>query len=218
MKEKEVSQKRKIFIITIITVIFLLILFLILKINYKNIISGNTITSKNTDSIVNNILNMKSYEADVTIDVISNKNQNTYKIKQQNLQENEYKQIVKEPRNIAGIEIIFKNNKLEVKNTKLNLNKIYENYKYLAENELILTSFIKDFNQENETETIEEENQIILEVNIKKELNKYSKYKKLYISKETGLPTKMEIKDEAQNTLVYILYNDIKINGLQEIV
>ncbi len=218
MKEKEVSQKRKIFIITVITVIFLLILFLILKINYKNIISGNTITSKNTDSIVNNILNMKSYEADVTIDVISNKNQNTYKIKQQNLQENEYKQIVKEPRNIAGIEIIFKNNKLEVKNTKLNLNKIYENYKYLAENELILTSFIKDFNQENETETIEEENQIILEVNIKKELNKYSKYKKLYISKETGLPTKMEIKDEAQNTLVYILYNDIKINGLQEIV
>lgn len=218
MKEKKVSQKRKIFIITVITVIFLLILFLIVKINYKNIISGNTITSKNTDSIVNNILNMKSYEADVTIDVISNKNQNTYKIKQQNLQENEYKQIVKEPRNIAGIEIIFKNNKLEVKNTKLNLNKIYENYKYLAENELILTSFIKDFNQENETETIEEENQIILEVNIKKELNKYSKYKKLYISKETGLPTKMEIKDEAQNTLVYILYNDIKINGLQEIV
>ena len=218
MKEKKVSQKRKIFIITVITVIFLLILFLIVKINYKNIISGNTITSKNTDSIVNNILNMKSYEADVTIDVISNKNQNTYKIKQQNLQENEYKQIVKEPRNIAGIEIIFKNNKLEVKNTKLNLNKIYENYKYLAENELILTSFIKDFNQENETETIEEENQIILEVNIKKELNKYSKYKKLYISKETGLPTKMEIKDEAQNTLVYILYNEIKINGLQEIV
>ena len=218
MKEKEVSQKRKIFIITVITVIFLLILFLILKINYKNIISGNTITSKNTDSIINNILNMKSYEADVTIEVISNKNQNTYKIKQQNLQENEYKQIVKEPRNIAGIEIIFKNNKLEVKNTKLNLNKIYENYKYLAENELILTSFIKDFNQENETETIEEENQIILEVNIKKELNKYSKYKKLYISKETGLPTKMEIKDEAQNTLVYILYNEIKINGLQEIV
>ena len=218
MKEKEVSQKRKIFIITVITVIFLLILFLILKINYKNIISVNTITNKNTDSIINNILNMKSYEADVTIEVISNKNQNTYKIKQQNLQENEYKQIVKEPRNIAGIEIIFKNNKLEVKNTKLNLNKIYENYKYLAENELILTSFIKDFNQENETETIEEENQIILEVNIKKELNKYSKYKKLYISKETGLPTKMEIKDEAQNTLVYILYNEIKINGLQEIV
>lgn len=218
MKEKEVSQKRKIFIITVITVIFLLILFLILKINYKNIISGNTITSKNTDSIVNNILNMKSYEADVTIEVISNKNQNTYKIKQQNIQENEYKQIVKKPRNVEGMEIIFKNNKLEVKNTKINLNKIYENYKYLAENELILTSFIKDFNQENETETIEEENQIILEVNIKKELNKYSKYKKLYISKETGLPTKMEIKDEAQNTLVYILYNEIKINGLQEIV
>ena len=218
MKEKEVSQKRKIFIITIITVIFLLILFLILKINYKNIISGNTITSKNTDSIVNNILNMKSYEADVTIEITSNKNKNTYKLKQQNIGDKAYKQIIEEPRNLEWMEIIFKDNNLEIKNTKLNINKIYENYKYIAENELILTSFVKDYNPQNEIKMEEDENQIILEVKIKKELNRYEKYKKLYINKETGLPIKMEIKDDTQKTLVYILYNEIKINGLQEIV
>lgn len=218
MKENVLPQKKKILIITIIAVIFLLILFFIIKINYKNINSGNTITSKNTDSIVNNILNMKSYEANVTIEITSNKNQNTYKVKQQNIEKNEYKQIVEEPRDIEGMEIIFKDNKLEIKNTKLNLNKIYENYKYIAENELILTSFINDYNSENETRINEEDNQIILEVTLKKELNKYAKYKKLYIDKKTGLPTKMEIKDETQKTLVYILYNEIKINGLQEIV
>ena len=37
-------------------------------------------------------------------------------------------------------------------------------------------------------------------------------YKKLYISKNTKLPTKMEILDINENITVYILYNEIKIN------
>lgn len=218
MKENTISQKKKILLVIIVALIFLLISFFIIKIYYKNIISGNTITSKNTDSIVNNILNMKSYEADVTIEITSNKNKNTYKLKQQNIGDKAYKQIIEEPRNLEGMEIIFKDNNLEIKNTKLNINKIYENYKYIAENELILTSFVKDYNPQNEIKMEEDENQIILEVKIKKELNRYEKYKKLYINKGTGLPIKMEIKDDTQKTLVYILYNEIKINGLQEIV
>ena len=52
------------------------------------------------------------------------KNENTYEIEQQNIGKEEYKQIVKEPIEIEGMEIIFKENKLEIKNTKLNLNKI----------------------------------------------------------------------------------------------
>ena len=42
--------------------------------------------------------------------------------------------------------------------------------------------------------------------------NKYQKYEKLYISKETGKPEKMEIKDTNQNTIIYIIYNEININ------
>ena len=42
--------------------------------------------------------------------------------------------------------------------------------------------------------------------------NNYQKYETLYISKETGKPTKMEIKDTNQNIIIYIIYNEININ------
>lgn len=204
--------------ILILGIIFFVVLIFVIKMNYKNINSVNNITSKDADSIVNNILNMKSYEANVTIEIISNKNENTYEIKQENIGEKAYKQTIIKPSEIEGMEIIFKDNKLEIKNTKFNLAKIYENYEYIAENALILTSFIKEYNAENETKIIEEENQIIMELKIKNETNKYIKYKTLYIDRNSGKPTKMEIKDVTQKTLVYILYNEIKIDGLQEII
>lgn len=205
-------------IIIPLIIIFFIILIFVLKSCYKNFNFGNNIISNSEDSVVNNILNMKSYEADVTIKVVSNKNENTYKMLQQNVGEKEYKQIVHEPATIEGMEIVFRENKLEIKNTRLNLSKIYENYKYIANNELILTSFIHEYSGDNETTLKEDEGQFIMEVKLKNENNKYAKYKTLYVDKNTGKPTKMEIKDVSQNVLVYILYNEIKINGLQEIV
>ena len=38
----------------------------------------------------------------------------------------------------------------------------------------------------------------------------------LYIDTKTKKPTKMEIIDHTQNTIVYILYNEININCLQK--
>ena len=215
MKWLNELPKKKI-IIGLVIILIIAISFCVIKFNYKTQNFGNNINIKNKDSIVNNILNMKSYEADVTINVKSNKNKNTYEIKQENVGENEYKQIIKMPNSAQGMEIIFKENKLEVKNTKLNLSKIYENYKYIAENALILTSFVKEYQAGNETNIQEDEEQIILNVKLKNEQNKYTKYKTLYINKKTGKPTKMEIKDITQNVRVYILYNEIKINSLQE--
>ncbi|MBQ9297683.1 MAG: hypothetical protein IJ223_01380 [Clostridia bacterium] len=211
-------MKNKKIIIFIMLVIILICSFFIVKINYKKINFGNTISSKSVDSIVNNILNMKSYQADILVKVVSNKNENIYKMKQQNIEEKAYKQIIEEPSELKDIEIVFRDNKLEIKNNKLNLTKLYENYKYISENALILTSFIKDYNSETEKGLRETENEIILEVKIKNELNKYEKYKTLYVDKQTGNPTKLEIKDISQNVRVYILYNEIKINSLQEIV
>ena len=205
-------------IILICTVIFLLISIFVFKTCYKNLNLGNNIISNSEDSVVNNILNMKSYEADVTIRVVSNKNENTYRMMQQNVGVKEYKQVVKEPAGIEGMEIVFRENKLEIKNTRLNLSRIYENYQYIASNELILTSFVKDYSGDNETSIKDIDGQFVMSVKLKNENNKYAKYKTLYIDKKTGKPTKMEIKDISQNVVVYILYNEIKINGLQEIV
>ena len=50
-----------------------------------------------------------------------------------------------------------------------------------------------------------------METELKTE-NKYQKYETLYINKVTGKPTKMEIKDINQNTIIYIIYNEININ------
>ena len=51
-------------------------------------------------------------------------------------------------------------------------------------------------------------NEIILET--KNENNPYTKYRILYISKDTGKPTRMEIKDNSKKTLIYILYKEVK--------
>lgn len=208
---KKISTK----IISIILIIFLIITIIVIVI--KNEKMGNNIINKNTDLIVNNILNMKSFEASVEIIVISNKNQNTYKMKQQNIENEMYKQIIDEPAQIEGTEIIFEKNRLEIKNTKLNLSKIYEDYKYISENSLLLSSFVKEYKAEIEKIQTENDEQIILELKLKNNDNKYTKYKVLYIDKNTGKPLKMEIKDVSQNVRVYILYNEIKINALQEI-
>ena len=199
-------------------IIFFIILIFVLKSCYKNFNLGNNIISNSEDSVVNNSLNMKSYEADITIRVVSNKNENTYRMVQQNVGAHAYKQVVKEPVVVEGMEIVFREDKLEIKNTRLNLSKIYEDYQYIANNELILTSFVNDYSSDNETSIREDEGQFVMEVKLKNESNKYAKYKTLYIDKKTGKPTKMEIRDVSQNVVVYILYNEIKINGLQEIV
>lgn len=216
MENEKVKPKKKVIYITLLIIIMLIISFFVIKNNYKNIKLGNNIIVQNPDSIVDNILNIKSYEANVTVKVISNKNENTYELEQKNIKEKEYLQIVRKPPEIEGMEIIFRNNKLEIKNSKFNLTKIYEEYQYVTESELDLMSFVKECsNLENEKKIINEEEQVIIDLKIKNESNKYIKYKKVYIDKKTGKILKMEIKDITQNIRVYILYNEIKINALQ---
>ena len=93
---------------------------------------------------------------------------------------------------------------------KLSLTKIIENYSDITQNNLDLMSFIECYKENNNSKFKEENNQLIMETTSKNE-NNYQKYQTLYISKETGKPTKMEIKDTNQNTIIYIIYNEINI-------
>ena len=70
--------------------------------------------------------------------------------------------------------------------------------------------FIENYKNNTNSKFKEENNQIIMETTAKKE-NNYQKYETLYISKETGKPTKMEIRDTNQNIIIYIIYNKINI-------
>ena len=207
------KNNKKVLIFIVLIILFLSIVFFI-KIYYKNMIIGNNISSKSTQEIVDNILNMKSYDSNITVKIISNKNENTYVINQANIGDKLFKQEILEPENIKGTVIIYDNGKLNIKNTKLNLNKLYEDYKYITNNQLLLKSFIDDYKNKEIANFDENEENIVL--NVKTDVNKYIVYKTLIIDKSTGKPKELQVKDGSQNTLVYILYNRIEVNGIKD--
>lgn len=200
-------KNKKVFLVFVILVVSLILFFLI-QFVYKKIISGNNIIKSDGD-LIEYILNISSYEAKLEVTVYSNKTTNKYVIEQYYLKPNYSKQIVREPKNLENLEIIYNGNNLEIKNTNLGLSKIYQNYDYLNDNLLWLNFFIENCKEDYKVEQSNEE-EIILYSNFKG-------YKlKLYISKKTKLPTKIEVLDNNNQSKIYIEYKEIKLNNVQE--
>jgi len=103
--------------------------------------------------------------------------------------------------------MIRNGSELKIENTNLNLSTIFENYEYLSDNCLDLSSFVKDFNQ-NETAKWKEENNQIIMTTSQKEIEK-----ELRIDRMTGKPQKLSIKWANKKTGIYILYNEVNINS-----
>lgn len=192
-----------IMIIISIMTIFFTTFFYITK--SKKIKMGNNISSQ---EVIENILNISSYESIIEVEVNSNKNVNKYIIKQTYIAPDISEQEILEPQNIQGIKIKKTKNELKVENTNLNISKIYSNYPYIINNCMDLNTFIEEYKQNEKQEYEEKDNEIILET--ENEENPYTKYRTLYINKETGKPTRMEIKDNSKKTLIYILYKEVK--------
>ena len=176
---------------------------------YKSIKTGNNI-SKSSDDLIEYILNISSYEAKLEVTIQSNKTTNKYVLEQYYLEPNFSKQVVKEPKNIENLEIMYNGNNLEIKNTNLSLSKIYENYNYLNENILWLNFFIDNYKNNYNVE--EDNDEIILITNIEK----YNYRAKLYINKKISLPIKIEVLDNSNQTKIYIEYKEIKLNNIRE--
>ncbi len=184
------------------------------KNNYKTANLGNT--NLKEEDIKEYILNISSYEAEVTVNVNSNKNTNKYVMKQQYTNKGIFKQEVLQPSNIQGLTTKYEDGKLVIENTKLNLKQIYENYEYVSENSLCLNTFIEEYKKSNNSKFIVEDKQIIMQTKTQDSENKKVSNKKLYIDKKTAKPIKLEIEDINQKMLVYILYNEIKINSTNQ--
>ena len=116
----------------------------------------------NSQEIVDYILNINSYKAQVTVQVNSNKNTNKYILKQEYNTENGCVQEVLEPSNIAGVKITKKDENLIIENTNLNLSKMLSNYKGLEQNSLDLCSFIQEYKANNESTFEQKDNEIIM--------------------------------------------------------
>ncbi len=194
---------KKIIIIISISIVLFIIFFCMTK--SKKIKIGNNSSSQ---EIIENILNISSYKTTIEVEITSNKNVNKYIIKQTYIAPDFSEQEIIEPENIAGIKITKTENELKVENTNLNISKIYTNYEYMTDNCLDLNTFIETYIESEKQEYEEKNNEIILEV--ENEENPYTKYRTLYISKETGNPTKMEIKSNSKKTSIYIIYKEVE--------
>ena len=107
---------------------------------------------------------------------------------------------------------IVKELKLEIENSNLNLSKIYNNYPYLSDNLLWLSSFCECCKKDSEhLEIYEENDDIVMELKLSN--NKYFNCRKLYLEKGTGKPRKMVVQDNNKKDAIYILYKEIKINN-----
>ena len=208
-------NKKVVFIGCIIGMVMVIVITFFSKSDYKNLNLGNNISNKSIDEMEKYILNMSSYEAKIEVTVVSNKNENKYILEQKYSNENVAKQEVIEPSNIKGVQTIYSEGKLELKNSRLNLSNIFDNYPFITENILWLSSFIKDYSETGQKSIKEENNEFIMDVQVK-DTNKYTCNKKLYIDKNTGNPTKLIIQDENSKTSIYILYNEIKLNSLSK--
>ena len=191
-------KKKYWFILLIIIIIIGGIIF------YKNMVKNHKVgNNKNSQEIVNYILNISSYEVKVTVDVTSNKNSNKYILKQIYLSPNKSIQEVIEPSNIAGVKIENDGTNTKIENSQLDLNTILDNYNYLGNNCLDLYSFLEDYKNDEKAKFEENDTEIVMKTN-----NKI-----LHIDAKTHNPTQMEIKDNKQKTTIYILYNEVKVSS-----
>ena len=201
-------MKKKYYLILLFIIFIISVGFIFYKNSIKNLKIGN---NKNSQEIVDYILNLSSYEAEVTVNITSNQNSNKYILKQKYQKDKEHIQEVIEPSNIAGVKIINDGKNLKIENSNLNLNEIIENYTNLENNNLDLSMFIDEYKNSNESNYEEKDDEIIMKVKNDKE-NIYVKEKILYINKKTYKPVKLEIKDNKQKERIYILYNEVEIN------
>ena len=205
--KKIIKNSKKLYISILILILILFVIFFAFFM-VKNFKTGN---NKSSQDMVNDVLNIKSYNATIEVEVKSNKNQNKYIIKQSYKNENENSQEVIEPSNIKGVKIIKENGVLKLENSKLNLLSVFENYSYLSENDLDLSSFINDYKNNKNPNYTENDNEIIIKTENINSKNKT--IKKLYINKKNGKIEKMEIEDTNKKIAVYILYREVNVNS-----
>ena len=116
---------------------------------YKNRIKSFKMGNNKTgQEIVDYILNISSYEANVTVNVTSNKNSNKYILKQTYQSPSKSTQEVIEPSNIAGVKIENDGTSTKIENSQLDLSTILDNYNYLGDNCLDLYNFIEEYKEE----------------------------------------------------------------------
>lgn len=198
-------MKKKIFIMCM----FFLCLILII-LGYKFFIPGNTKNIESEVQLEEYILNINDYELEGNVTVYSNKNINTYKLKQQKKGDYQRQEIVNDDENY-GLIIENEGNKITIKNTVLDLTSVFENYEDVAKNSMGLSCFIEDYRETKDVEITEEEQCYKISVNVRNSQNKYVASKCLWINKKNRKIEKFEVSDINNNKTIFIEYTKFEI-------
>lgn len=204
--EVVMNRLKKLIIFFIVIIIAGAISIILINFNYKNEQNGN---NKNIQEIEEYFLNINEYNAKIQVTVTSNKNVNFYELSQEVKENKRAKQIANSPEDISGIEMSYENGILQVKNSKYNLTKIYNDYPYISNNQLFLTSFLEGYKSTEEKKIEEKEDKIIM--SYKSGENKYNNTQVLYINKISLKPESLEILDVNKDCKVNILYKEIEL-------
>lgn len=198
-------MKKKIFIMCMI---FLCLILIIL--GYKFFIPGNTKNIESEVQLEEYILNINDYELEGNVTVYSNKNINTYKLKQQKKCDYQRQEIVNDDENY-GLIIENEGNKITIKNTVLDLTSVFENYEDVAKNSMGLSCFIEDYRETKDAEITEEGQCYKISMNVRNSQNKYVASKCLWINKKNRKIEKFEVSDINNNKTIFIEYTKFEI-------
>ena len=200
MKYFIINKKNLLIFVFICITVFSFFYYIFLKFGNNN----------NKGKIVDEILNsFNVYEADIEVTVYSNKNTNIYNM-HQIVNHKISKSIVEKPKEINGLVLELNEEKLQIKNEKYNMEKVYDNYLEILNNSLFLNTFTNNC-KNNGFNTEEADNKIIIKTKLNNNKNTYIKYKELYVYKGTNIPMQLIIKDNKQNIYTSIKYNNVKI-------
>lgn len=208
MNVKFIKSKKFLIIVVGIAILLVIISIIFSKKSYETINIGNNNLNKTLEEVEDYILNIKEYTATIEVTINSNKNSNKYLIKQNHKEKNDEQEVL-EPDTIKGVKLTYKDSSLIVENSNLNLEKIYNNYPYIESNILWLNSFIEEYRNSEQRNITEKNEEIVMQ--IKRKNDKKIAIEELILDKKTLKPTKLSIRDNSKNVIVYILYNEIEI-------
>lgn len=198
-------MKKKIFILCMI---FLLLICLLL--GYKFLIHGNNKNIESISELDEFILSIRNYNIEAKVTVYSNKNSNTYTLKQYKMEDYQKHEIFCEDRN-EGLIIENNGNKLTIKNTVLGVEEVFDNYEEVAKNAVSFEAFLDDYIAADDRNVVEENDKYIVFIKVKNLANRYIENKTLVINKKNGNVEKIEIRDVNNNETIVIEYIKFQI-------
>lgn len=157
---------------------------------------------------------LESYEANVKVTFLKDKQPNEIKMKQMANMSGTYEMIVVEPTHLKDAKISY--NGQEVCQYYPGLEKTLIGKTSTAQNEILITSFVKRYltneNIKEQELQLNGKKMITFEMPIEGDF-KYLSKEKLWLDAQSQMPVQMAIYDDEGNVTIEVVYEDFKMNA-----